>query len=134
MQSTKWLLAWLSWSSFGLPSMHVFCRIQCIVTSILRHVHIIKIMHIGSELIRIFCVHTECSLTTVCTECSFSQSIAIGGWSQFEDELPHNMKQCGCYIFVCDELCEEMSDKAWNIPSITSLLHLGKLLYLLYYV
>ena len=40
--------------------------------SFIRHVHTMKVMHIGSELIYIVCVHTECTLTTVHIECAFS--------------------------------------------------------------
>ena len=38
-----------------------------------------KIMRIESELIRIVCVHTECTLTAIRIECAFSQSTSIGG-------------------------------------------------------
>ena len=38
-----------------------------------------KIMRIESELIRIACVHTECALTAIRIECTFSQSTSIGG-------------------------------------------------------
>ena len=38
-----------------------------------------KIMHIESELMHIVCVHTECTLTTIRTECAFSHSTSIGG-------------------------------------------------------
>ena len=38
-----------------------------------------KVMRIGSELIRIVCVHTECALTAIHIECAFSQSTFIGG-------------------------------------------------------
>ena len=46
--------------------------------SLLRRVHTMKVMHIGSELIRIVCVHTECALTAICIECTFGQSTSIG--------------------------------------------------------
>ena len=36
-------------------------------------------MHIESKLIRITCIHTECALTTIHIECTFSQSTSIGG-------------------------------------------------------
>ena len=45
----------------------------------LRRVHTMKVMRIGSELIRIVCVHTECALTAICTECAFGQSTFISG-------------------------------------------------------
>ena len=38
-----------------------------------------KIMCIGSELICIIYVHTECSLTAIRIECAFSQFTSIGG-------------------------------------------------------
>ena len=38
-----------------------------------------KVMHIGSELIHIVCVHTECALTAIRIECAFGQSTSIGG-------------------------------------------------------
>ena len=47
--------------------------------SYLRRVHTMKVMRIGSELIRIVCVHTECALTAIRIECAFSQSTSIGG-------------------------------------------------------
>ena len=43
----------------------------------LRPVHITKIMCIKSELIRIVTVHTECALTAICFEFTFSQSTSI---------------------------------------------------------
>ena len=46
---------------------------------ILRRVHTMKVMRIGSELIRIVYVHTECALTAIRIECAFSQSTSIGG-------------------------------------------------------
>ena len=44
-----------------------------------RHVYTVKVMRIGSELIRIVCVHTECALTAIRIECAFGQSTFIGG-------------------------------------------------------
>ena len=38
-----------------------------------------KVMRIGSELIRIACVHTECALTAIRIEFALSQSTSIGG-------------------------------------------------------
>ena len=46
--------------------------------SYLRLIHTMKVMHIGSELICIVCVHTECALTAIRIECAFSQSTSIG--------------------------------------------------------
>ena len=45
----------------------------------LRRVHTMKVMHIESELIRIVCIHTECALTAIRIECTFSQPTSIGG-------------------------------------------------------
>ena len=45
----------------------------------LRYVHTMKVMHIGSELIHIVCVHTECTLTAIRIECAFGQSTSIDG-------------------------------------------------------
>ena len=45
----------------------------------LRHVHTMKVMCIGSELICIVCIHTECTLTAIRIECTFCQSTSIGG-------------------------------------------------------
>ena len=47
--------------------------------SLLRRVHTMKVMRIGSELIRIVCVHTDCALTAIRIGCVFSQSTSIGG-------------------------------------------------------
>ena len=44
-----------------------------------RRVHTMKVMHNGSKLIRIVCVHTECALTAIRIKCAFSQSTSIGG-------------------------------------------------------
>ena len=38
-----------------------------------------KATRIGNELIRIVCIHTECTLTTIHIECAFGQSTSIGG-------------------------------------------------------
>ena len=67
----------------------------------LRRVHTMKVMHIGSELIRIVCIHTECT---------FGQSTSIGG-------LKANCIITGinaCYIFTRDRLYKEMSNKERN--------------------
>ena len=50
----------------------------------IRFVHTMKIMHIESKLIHITCVHTECALTTIRIECTFSQSTSMNC------ELTHN--------------------------------------------
>ena len=43
-----------------------------LVGVIIRLVHTMKVMCIGSKLIRIVCVHTECALTAIRSECAFS--------------------------------------------------------------
>ena len=48
-----------------------------------------KVMSIGSELIRIVYVHTEYALTAIRIKFAFSQSTSI--WSQFEGELHHDV-------------------------------------------
>ena len=45
----------------------------------IRPVHTMKVMRIGSKLIRIVCIHTEYALTTIRIECAFGQSTSIGG-------------------------------------------------------
>ena len=58
---------------------------KCIL---LRCVHTMKVMHIGSKLTCIVCVHTEYALTAVHIECAFSQSTSIHRW--FETSLKVN--------------------------------------------
>ena len=67
---------------------YAMCVSHCTVCSDVRYfifyilyfiVHTMKLMHIGSELIRSVCVHTECALTTIRTECAFDQFTSIGG-------------------------------------------------------
>ena len=54
-------------------------NMACVNCSIKRRVHTMKVMRIGSELICIVCVHTECTLTAIRIESAFSQSSSIGG-------------------------------------------------------
>ena len=49
------------------------------IAPMFRRVHTMKVMCIGSELIHIVCVHTECALTAIRIECAFNQSTSIGG-------------------------------------------------------
>ena len=51
---------------------------------VLRRVHTMKVMRIGSELICIVCVHTECVLTAIHIECAFSQSTSISDNMQYD--------------------------------------------------
>ena len=56
-----------------------------------------KVMSIGSELIGIVCVHTECALTAIHIESAFSQSASIG-------DLKANCIMTGfkaCVIYPC---------------------------------
>ena len=46
---------------------------------LIRPVHTTKIMRVKSKLIRIVTVHTECALTVIRFEFTFSQSTSIGG-------------------------------------------------------
>ena len=70
-----------------------------------------KVMRIGSELIHIVCVHTECALTTIRIECAFGQSTSIGG-------LKANCIVTGINAAVIysrsDRLCKETSKKERN--------------------
>ena len=91
-----------------------------------------KVMRIGSELICIVCIHTECTfltiiriecafLTTICIECAFSQSTSIGG-------LKANCIITGInvgvmYLHVID--CTRKQRIKKEITSITLLLCLG---------
>ena len=54
---------------------------MCVLINVcaLRPVHTTKIMRIKSKLIRIVTVHTECALTAIRFEFTFSQSTSIGG-------------------------------------------------------
>ena len=88
-----------------------------------RHLHTFKVMRIGSKLILIVCVHTECALTAM-----HIQSIHFHMW--FEVGLKVNyIMTCNSVgvIFACDQLHEETR-------SVTLLLRLGSLLYLLCHV
>ena len=48
-----------------------------------------KVMHIESKLIRIVCVHTECTLTEIHIECTFGQSTFIGGLKPVWRQIAH---------------------------------------------
>ena len=69
-----------------------------------------KVLHIGSKLICIVCIHAEYTLTTICIECAFGLSTSIGGlkpvwrWIASSQDL---------YI-TCDRLCKETSNKGRN--------------------
>ena len=69
------------------PGKGIFSFILCVIDQevasyklyIYRRVHTMKVMRIGSELIRIACVHIECALTAIRIEFALSQSTSIGG-------------------------------------------------------
>ena len=83
-------------------------------------------MHIGSESIRIVCVHTECALTAIHIKCTFGQSTSRGGL------------KVNCIIteinagVICSRMidCTKKRTIKKEITSVTLLLHLGKVLYL----
>ena len=83
-----------------------------------------KVMHIGSKLIHIVCIYTECALITIRIECAFHHS--IGG-------LKANCTITGIdvgviYLRVIDCIGKQAIWK--EITSVTLLLSLGKVLYL----
>ena len=85
-----------------------------------------KVMRIGSELIRIVCVHTECALTTIHIEYAFGQSTSIGG-------LKANciiMRINAGVIYSCVIDCVRKRAIRKEITSVTLFLRLGKVLYL----
>ena len=45
----------------------------------LRHIYTMTVMHIGSKLIHILCIHTECAITAIHSECALSKFTPIGG-------------------------------------------------------
>ena len=62
------------------PDSHIPPKmLRCVINHTLRHAHTMKVMRIGSKLICIVCVHTECALTEIHIECAFSQSTSKGG-------------------------------------------------------
>ena len=83
-------------------------------------------MCIGSKLIRIVCVHTKCTLTTICIECTFNRSTSIGG-------LKVNCIIIGIdvgVIYLCVINCIRKRAIRKEITSVTLLLRLGKVFYL----
>ena len=68
-----------------------------------------KIICIGSKLICIVCIHTECALSTIHIERAFT---FIGGLKPVWRWIASWREICRYYTFVCDRLCEEMSNKA----------------------
>ena len=86
-----------------------------------------RIMHIGRELICITYVHTECIFTTICFECTFSQSTSIGGLKVNYIMTWNDVS----VIFLSVISCVKKRMIREKLTSITLLLHLGKVLYLL---
>ena len=71
--------------------------------TLLRPVHTTKIMRIKSELIRIVTVHTECTLTAIWFEFTFSQSTSIGGLKQDSLQITSFSRYCACsYNYLRD--------------------------------
>ena len=85
-----------------------------------------KVMRIGSELIRIVCVHTECALTAIRIECAFGQSTSIGGLNA--NCIVTGINAAVIYSRVID--CVRKPAKRKEITSVTLFLRLGKVLYL----
>ena len=83
-------------------------------------------MHIGSELIHIVCVHTECALTAIRIECAFDQSTSIGGLKT--NCIIMGINAGVIYLHVIDRVRKQAIRK--EITGITLLLCLGKVLYL----
>ena len=83
-------------------------------------------MCIGSELIRIVCVHTECALAAIYIKCAFSQSTSIGGLKA--DCIITGINADVMYSCVIDCVGKRVIRK--EITSVTLLLRLGKVLYL----
>ena len=94
--------------------------------NMIRLIHTMKVMRIGSELIHIVCVHTECALTTIRIECAFSQSTSIGGLKA--NCIITGINAGVIYSRVIDCVGKRVIRK--EILSVTLLLCLGKVLYL----
>ena len=88
-----------------------------------------KVMRIGSELIRIVCVHTECALTAITAiriECAFGQSTSIGGLKANCIITGINAGVIYSHVIYC--VRKRVIRK--EITSVMLLLRLGKVLYL----
>ena len=85
-----------------------------------------KVMRIGSELIRIVCIHAECALTTIRIEYAFSQSTSIGGLKV--DCIITGINAGVIYSCVIDCVGKRVIRK--EITRVMLLLRLGKVLYL----
>ena len=89
-----------------------------------------KVMHIGSELICIVCVHTECALTAIRIKCTFDQSTSIGGLKA--NSIITGINAGVIHSRVID--CVRKRAIRKEITSVTLFLCLGKVLYLRYHV
>lgn len=67
-----------------------------------------KIMHNGSKLICIVCIHIECALTAICIKCAFSQSTCIGSLKANCIIMWNNAGVI--YVFPCDWSYKEMNN------------------------
>ena len=85
-----------------------------------------KVMCIGSELIHVVCVHTECALTTTRIKCAFGQSTSIGGLKVNCIIAETNVG--AIYSRVIDWTMKQAIRK--ETTSLMLLPHLGKVLYL----
>ena len=85
-----------------------------------------KVMRIGSKLICIVCVHTECALTAIRIECAFGQSTSIGGLKA--NCIITGINAALIYSRVID--CVRKRAIRKEITSVTLFLRLGKVLYL----
>ena len=85
-----------------------------------------KVMCIGSELIRIVCVHTECALTANRIECTFGQSTSMGGLKA--NCIITRINAGVIYLRVINSIRKRAIRK--EITSVMLSLRLGKVLYL----
>ena len=85
-----------------------------------------KVMRIGSELIRIVCVYTECALTAIRIECAFGQSTSKGGLKA--NCIITGINAGVIYSRVINCVRKQAIRK--EITNVTLFLCLGKVLYL----
>ena len=73
-------------------------------------------MRIKSELIRIVTVHTECALTAIRFEFTFSQSTSIGGLKPDSLQITSFSRYCACsYICAIEQISENLGKKQWLV-------------------
>ena len=115
------------WYTCGLRSLSIttYIYIYSINTSNYRRVNIMKVMCIGSKLIHIACIHTECALTAICIECSFSQSTYIGSLMLVWRRIPPSQELIWVsYIHLHKEISNKERNNKCNV---IALLRLGAL-------